>query len=193
MNIIVLTGGTLGGKTTIIENLKNKYKDKIITIPEVSCLLFENEFKRPAEWSLEWHYSLQRGILKKQMELEEAAKIEARKKGVNLIICDRGMLDPSAYLENGLSELIREFGVIEKDALSRYNQIIHLVSLSVLNPNLYLKFVSSNPHRVETVAEAKKQEAGTIQAWEKHPNRIVLAENIENSMKKIFKIIETYL
>ena len=35
MNIIVLTGGTLGGKTTIIENLKRKYKDKIITIPEV--------------------------------------------------------------------------------------------------------------------------------------------------------------
>ena len=68
MNIIVLTGGTLGGKTTIINKLKNIYKDKIIVIPEVSCILFEEEFKRPDVWSLEWHYSLQRGILKRQYE-----------------------------------------------------------------------------------------------------------------------------
>ena len=193
MNIIVLTGGTLGGKTTIIKKLKSIYEDKIITIPEVSCLLFENEFKRPEEWSFEWHYSLQRGILDKQMELEERAKIEARKKGVNLIVCDRGILDPSAYLEKGLSELIREFGVVEKDALSRYNQIIHLVSLSLLNPDLYLKFASSNPYRIETVAEARKQEAGTIQAWKNHLNRVILAEDLEKNMNEILKIIEIYI
>lgn len=191
MNIIVLTGGTLGGKTTIIEKLKSKYEDKIITIPEVSCLLFENEFKRPDEWSLEWHYSLQRGILKKQAELEERAIIEARKRGVNLIVCDRGMLDPSAYLEDGLSELIREFGIVEKDALSRYNQIIHLVSLSVLNPDLYQKFVSSNPHRIETVDEARRQEEGTILAWRNHPNRVILSGKMSVNIKKVMSIIES--
>ncbi len=37
MNIIVLARGTLGG---VIENLKSKYEDKIITIPQLSCLLF---------------------------------------------------------------------------------------------------------------------------------------------------------
>jgi tRNA uridine 5-carbamoylmethylation protein Kti12 len=43
MKIIVLTGGTLGGKTTIIQNLKRLFKDRIITIPEVSCLFFERD------------------------------------------------------------------------------------------------------------------------------------------------------
>jgi predicted ATPase len=193
MNIIVLTGGTLGGKTTIINNLKIKYKDKIIIIPEVACLLFEEEFRRPDVWSLEWHYSLQRGILKRQYELEEKAKNKARKNGVKLIVCDRGLLDPSAYLKDGLMELTREFGVNEREALSRYNQIIHLVSLSVLNPALYEKFVSTNPHRIESIEEARKQEASTIQAWKNHPNRVILAEEISASMKKIFEITEAYI
>ncbi|EKE15668.1 MAG: hypothetical protein ACD_11C00115G0008 [uncultured bacterium] len=193
MNIIVLTGGTLGGKTTIINNLKIKYEDKIIIIPEVACILFEKEFKRPDTWSLEWHYSLQRGILKKQYELEEKAKNEARRNKVKLIICDRGMLDPSAYLKDGLTELAREFGVNEKETLSRYDQIIHLVSLSVSNPALYEKFVSTNPHRIESIEEARKQEAGTIQAWKNHPNRTILSGEISTSMEKIFGITETYI
>ncbi|PJA87896.1 MAG: hypothetical protein CO140_01810 [Candidatus Moranbacteria bacterium CG_4_9_14_3_um_filter_40_7] len=193
MNIIVLTGGTLGGKTTIINNLKTKYKDEIIIIPEVACLLFEEEFKRPDRRSLEWHYSLQRGILKGQYELEEKAKEEARKNGVGLIVCDRGLLDPSAYLKDGLVELTREFGINEGEALSRYDQIIHLVSLSVLNPALYEKFASTNPHRIESIKEARKQEAGTIQAWKSHPNRVILAGEMNASMKKIFEITEAYI
>ena len=193
MNIIVLTGGTLGGKTTIINKLKNIYKDKIIVIPEVSCILFEEEFKRPDVWSLEWHYSLQRGILKRQYELEEKAKDDAKENGVKLILCDRGLLDPSAYLEEGLSELVREFGVNVRETLLRYNKVIHLVSLSVLNPDLYDKFVASNPHRIETVEEAKKQEAGSIQAWENHPDRIILTEDIDVNTRQIITIIEDYI
>ncbi len=101
------------------------------------------------------------------------------------------MLDPSAYLEDGLSELIREFGIVEKDALSRYNQIIHLVSLSVLNSDLYQKFVSSNPHRVENVDEARGQEEGILQAWRNHPNRVVLSGKMSVNMKRVMNIIES--
>lgn len=190
MNIIVLTGGTLGGKTTIIENLKIFYNNKIITIPEVSCLLFEKEFKRPKVWTLEWHYSLQLAILKRQLKLEEYAKNKAKSIGVNVIVCDRGMLDPSAYLEGGLSELIREFGVNEKEALSRYDQVVHLASLSVLCSELYAKFVSTNPHRVESVDEARKQEEGTLQAWKNHPNRIILSGTMGANMRQIKRIMD---
>lgn len=193
MKVIVLTGGTLGGKTTIIQNLKRLFKDRIITIPEVSCLLFENEFKRPEEWTLEWHYSLQRAILDKQLKFEEDAKIEAKKNGIKVIICDRGMLDPSAYLKGGLDELIREFGVNEKEALIRYYQVIHFVSLSVLNPNLYDEFVSTNLHRIETVHEAREQEEGSFNAYKNHPNRIIFSGEMKDNMKKVLEIVESYI
>jgi predicted ATPase len=191
MKVIVLTGGTLGGKTTIIQNLKRLFSDEIITIPEVSSLLFENEFKRPKVWTLKWHYLLQRAILDKQMKLEEDAKIKARNKGVKVIICDRGILDPSAYLKGGLNELVQEFGVNEKKALMRYDQIIHLVSLSVLRPDLYDKFVSTNPHRIETIYQARKQEKGSLNAWKNHPNRIVLSREMKDNMKRVLEIVES--
>ncbi|MFP4515114.1 MAG: AAA family ATPase [Parcubacteria group bacterium] len=193
MKILVLTGGTLGGKTTIIKNLKGIFKEKIIVVPEVSSLLFANEFKRPKKWTLQWHYSLQEAILSRQKKLEDEAKIQAREEDVKLIICDRGMLDPAAYLEGGLSELIKQFGVNEKQALMRYNQVIHLVSLSVLNPSLYNHFVSTNPYRVETLSEAQKQEHGTLDAWKNHHNRIIFSNNIKDNMKKVLEIVQSSL
>lgn len=191
--MIVFTGGTLGGKTTIIKNLKRLFKDEIIVIPEISSLLFENEFKRPKKWTIEWHYLLQRAILNRQKKLEEEAKIDAKNKDVKLIICDRGMLDPSAYLKGGLNELVQEFGINEEKSLMRYDQIIHLVSLSVLNPKLYNKFVSTNPHRIETVLEAREQEEGSLNAWKNHHNRIILSGELKENMKRILEIVKPYL
>jgi len=193
MDIIVLTGGTLGGKTTIIENIKRKYSYRVVIIPEVASLLFEEVFKRPKVWTLEWHYSLQRGILKKQYELEEEAKRFARKNNIKVIVCDRGMLDPSAYLENGKQELIHRFGFNEEELLKRYTLVFHLVSLSVINPGLYEKNILSNPFRIENVDEARKQELGSFKAWENHPNRIIFSESLEKSEEAIFKIIDFLL
>jgi predicted ATPase len=192
MKIIVLTGGTLGGKTTIIQALIKKYKNRIITIPEVSSLLFKNEFKRPKRWTLKWHYLLQQAILDKQRYLEDKAIVKAKKENIDLIICDRGMLDPAAYLKNGLSELTQKFNVNEKEMLLRYDKVIHLVSLSVLNKGLYNKFSSSNPYRVENVNEAKKQEEGTLKAWKNHSNRVILSGSMDSNFKNVLKIINKY-
>jgi predicted ATPase len=193
MFILVLTGGTLGGKTTIIKKLDEIYGDNIISIPEVSSLLFEKEFKRPEKWSIEWHHSLQYAILNRQLELEELALAEAKEKGVNVIVCDRAMLDPAAYLEGGLEELTKNFGVNEEAALKRYDKIVHLVSLSALNPDLYEEFSSSNPYRIESAEEAKKQEEGSLSAWNNHPDRVILSGSINSNILHIKDIISLHI
>lgn len=193
MHFIVLTGGTLGGKTTIIENLKELYGNRIITIPEVSSLLFEKEFKRPENWSIEWHYSLQHAILDRQLKMEELARNKAKKRGIKVVICDRGMLDPAAYLEGGLKELIKNFGVNEEKSLMRYSKIIHLASLSVLNPDLYEEFFLSNPYRVETINEAREQEKGLLKAWRNHPNRVILSGSMNSNVLCVKNIISFYI
>lgn len=193
MKLVVLTGGTCGGKSEILKRVKKHFGDKVITIPEVATLLFQGEFPRPKEWTLTWHYSLQRAILDKQYELEEQAKKESRELGINVIVCDRGLLDPAAYIEGGLEELVAHFGVDQTTVLQRYAAIIHLESLATLNPTLYEKLLLTNPYRVETVADSQKQELTLRKVWAKHPNRIHLAGELNDNLAIILSLLTRML
>lgn len=191
--LIVLTGGTCGGKTYALKKLKTFFGEKIIVIPEVATALFEGEFPRPKVWTPEWHDSLQKKIIKKQVEFEDLAVEMAIKTEVDVIVCDRGLLDPAAYIEDGIHGLERRYFVDLNAAIKRYYAVIHLESLATIDPKMYNKMVASNPCRVESVEDSIRQEMALRHIWSTHPRRIHLNGDIEESVSIICEIIQGIL
>ena len=97
---IVLTGGPCGGKTTAVQFLKHELANRGV---EVFCLKetatrLMNEGKTPESMgSYGFHSLLFREQLAEERRLEALAASSDREKAV--ILCDRGLLDNKAYVE----------------------------------------------------------------------------------------------
>ncbi|MCK4539760.1 ATP-binding protein [Candidatus Parcubacteria bacterium] len=189
MKKVVLTGGPCGGKSTIAEALAREFGNKIIIVPEVATALFEAGFPPPNPWTQEWQDALQAAIISGQHKAESQAMTEAANNGAKAIICDRGILDGAAYLAGGVAEFCQRFRVDENNALSQYETVIHLESLSTLNPDLYMDLITTNPNRFEPLEQAQGRELNLRHAWAQHPKRIHLAGKLNKSAERTLEIV----
>ena len=174
IEMLVLTGGPCGGKSTVINYMEKNFGDHLVIVPEVATSLLQNGWPAPDPWSQEWQDSFQAEIVRVQKESEEQAIIKAQEIGAELIICDRGILDGAAYLAGGVQEFSEKFGVDIEEALSRYDMVLHLESLATLNPELYQELKDTNPDRFESVEKASEREIALREAWAAHPKKVHL-------------------
>lgn len=101
---VCLTGGPCAGKSSSLLHIKQalEYENiHVIIVPEASNLMFTNSLN----WRLFCNHSVvkfQTGLLKTQLALEgiftETAKHIEDDKDI-LILCDRGCMDGSAYMQ----------------------------------------------------------------------------------------------
>lgn len=176
MRTIVLTGGPCAGKSTVLEVLQEEFAGRVLVVPEVASMLLSGGFPVPGkdlEWSSEWQASFQSAVLPVQIQLEETYALKAeQRKGVFLLICDRGLLDGAAYTPGGVDAFCKMYGVNHSEALARYAAVLHLESLAVGNPDLYGK--SNNVSRFEGLEAAARLEHATRAAWQVHPRWTLL-------------------
>jgi len=167
--------------------LQHQYGDKVVFVPEAATLLLNSgEYPTPEEaggWTQKWQDGFQKAIIKKQLELEE--KYENHP---GIVVFDRGLLDGAAYLPGGIKEFENKFGVNAQDILSRYDKVIHLVSLAKRNPKLYGK--TGNEQRFESIEEAKKLEQNIENVWKGHPNRTIINEDIGGLVNRVISEVE---
>lgn len=99
----VLTGGPCSGKTTSMERLQVFLRERgfrVFVAPEAATLLFTNgasvdDFARPNV-----PFAFQKFVIKTQMSLEDSLYTYAKATGQNsVILCDRGIMDGSAYVD----------------------------------------------------------------------------------------------
>lgn len=176
MKKIVITGGPCSGKTSVIFALRRELSVRAVFVPEAATLLLEGGFPLPGRdlpWSRLWQNSFQYAIVALQQSLEDASELQAQNEGKGLLVCDRGLLDGAAYLEGAVGEFVRRFNLSERQALLRYDRVIHLQSLAAGRPELYGK--GGNEARFEPVAEALRLEQATFQVWAGHPHRVFVA------------------
>jgi predicted ATPase len=194
-SFFVLTGGPCAGKTTVLNGLKKKFGDKIIFVPEVATYVFENGlWPPPVPWSYEWQVGLQRVILEYQLKFEITAIKAANDQGIQIIMADRGIPDGYGYLNGGAKEFFsrfHDFGLDERIINDRYHRVFHLRSRAVINPDLFLKLQSNNPHRFEgEIVRSAELDEKIILAWENHPNRVILSGNLEDNYGKIENLLK---
>jgi predicted ATPase len=163
---IALTGGPGGGKTTSINYLKQTPADYYF-IPEAATIILEGGYPNLEQntWTPAWQEGLQLAVAGLQKGLELIA--QERAQGQAAIVCDRGMLDSAAYLENPKSyEPIT--GETQAKSLERYDAVIFLHSFAKINR--YKK--DTNRARFEDARQAIVMNDRLLEAWKEHPNLI---------------------
>lgn len=170
---IVLTGGTGSGKTTILNSLRESDLGRnIVFIPEVANWLFEIGFPMPGrdvEWSQEWQYLFEDANFRTQLFFERIYGDVASSRSIDLIVCDRGLLDCAAYLPGGILEFCERYNVDLEDTFNRYSRVIHLESLATANPELYLDFNGNDQRHWLPLQDAQSLEMRTRDVWQRHP------------------------
>lgn len=182
---LVLTGGPCGGKTTGQTRLSTFFENlgwKVFRVPETANVLLCGGVKF-AELSEEDCYGFQHNLIRTMMQIEQTYVDLAKGSKKNcLIICDRGVMDATAYMkktdwdrmkgENGWDEvMLRDGG---------YNQIIHMVSAAVGAEDFY---TCDHGCRSESVELAQQLDALVSEAWVGHPYYDVIDNSTDFEQK----------
>ena len=181
---IAITGGPSGGKTTLIEALKKELGQKCAVVPEAASILYRGGFPRHRDPQAIVH--TQRAIYFTQRELEDLICEVSQK---SLIVCDRGSIDSVAYWPESEDHFFKTIGSTKQQELARYDWLIHLDTASVDS------YDTTNPIRTESFQEACDLNNKIKQAWEGHPQRIIIthSEDFISKMTTSLSVIKAIL
>ncbi|VDM08157.1 unnamed protein product [Wuchereria bancrofti] len=191
---IVLTGGPCGGKTTGQERLRTFFEEigwKVYTVPETANILLGGGVKF-AELSKEQCYRFQKDMLLALLRIEAVFFNQADVSNAEriLIICDRGAMDPAAYIDKkSWNEMLKETNLDQFSLREeRYDQILHMTTAAD-GAEEYYTLANSNV-RTETIQEAIEHDRRTRDAWLGHP-RVDVIENVgcKSFDDKLLKLI----
>lgn len=180
---VVLTGGPCGGKTTGQSRLRTFFENlgwKVYTVPETATILLGGGVKFE-QLSYEQAYQFQKDVIHTILRIESVffsqAEMSANSDVPILIICDRGAMDPSAYIDDAswkkmLEDLhLDQFNMRE----GRYDQVVHMTTAADGAEKYYS--LANNYARKETLEDAIKQDRKTRSAWLGHP-RVDFIDNV---------------
>lgn len=168
---IVITGGPAAGKTTVTDILHREFKDVIATVPEAASILFRGGLPRGP--SVVDKVFQQRAIYFLQKELENYI---CQTNPHKFIVCDRGALDGLAYWPTTPSGFFKSLETTEKKELSRYDWVIHL---DTAPRNGY----RTSHVRKEELSEARAINRKILKVWQNHPQRVVIPNSSDFSIK----------
>jgi CYTH domain-containing protein/predicted ATPase len=197
-NRIVITGGPLAGKSTLIEYLEGAYESKCRFMKEVATMLLSSGYPKPGgdvQFSDEWLDYVNRVILPTQLNMENGHLHAAAENHKRAMVFDRGLLDPAAYIPGGTQVLHDKYGLDVQLALDRYTMVIHLQSLACISKDEYNRLCGTNPSRYDTAEQAIERDQALVEAWSGHSNwHFISAEGgIESVIEKALALISPLL
>ena len=117
------------------------------------------------------------------------------KKGIKaVVICDRGAMDPSAYIDRELwLRMLKELGVDETDLRDhRYDCVVHLVTAAKGAEAFYT--TDSNSVRSEGLEMARRLDALVMNAWVGHASLQVIDNlSVCNFAQKCDRVVQAVL
>jgi len=197
MKKIVLTGGPCAGKTTALVKIMEHFSSigyKVFIIPELPTLFLQAGMDYLTD-NREFFYEGEKATLEMQIALED--KFQQMAKSIKqpvLIVCDRGTMDISAYMEPKLWENITSHvGTNNEELRSRYDAVLHLVSAADGAEQFYI--TSNNKQRTEGLELARELDKKVIEAWTGHPHLRVINnhEDFNNKLHRVLKEISSVL
>ncbi|XP_040572356.1 TRPL translocation defect protein 14 isoform X2 [Lepeophtheirus salmonis] len=187
---LVLTGGPCGGKTTGQARLSTFFEDigwKVFRVPETATVLLSGGIDF-SELDEEGAMKFQENLLKTMIQIENSFFDLAKETKRNcLVICDRGTMDASAYINHQQWENILTSNSLDEVELrdNRYNQVVHLTSAAKGAEQFYSL---DHPTRNEGIELARDRDTRAAEAWVGHPY-VDLVDNSSNFDTKIKKLI----
>lgn len=190
---IVITGGPCAGKTTAMSWIQNKLSQlgyTVLFLPEAATEL-KNGGLDPSIC-----YPFEKCLIHLQLDREKAYEEYASKipEGKVLLVCDRGVMDATAYLSSKENARIYwEFGSSETEFRDHYDAVFHLVTTAKGAEDAYT--LENNKARSETMEEARALDDRLIQAWTGHPHFRVIDNSTDfpGKMKRLLEEITSFL
>ena len=195
---IVITGGPCAGKTTGINKLAEELSNnmKVLVVPEAATLLVKggaiNNFEGLDNNA---QVEFQASLMQLQMALEDAfTQIAASVKEKSIVICDRGLMDGSAYISPELWQALldeRGWTVVHlRDR--RYEAVVHMVTAAAGAEEFYT--LSNNEARYEGLESARQVDDKLQKAWTGHSHLSIIDNtSFENFNEKIQNLLNLSL
>ncbi|KAM0682460.1 hypothetical protein MDAP_002299 [Mitosporidium daphniae] len=188
---ICLTGGPCGGKTSIQVALCDMFENlgwKVFRVPETATILLG----AGVSWydlTGEEAKLFQMHLLKVMLNIEDTFTSVASsmiKRGLNvLILCDRGTMDPGAYIPR--PEWISILSELNMDELllrdQRYDLVLHLMTSAIGAEKFYT--MATNEARYESLENARDVDRALANAWVGHPNYALIDNSTDFETKKL--------
>ena len=199
---IVLTGGPCAGKTSALVRVIEHFSSlgfKVFTIPEVPTIFTQAGMNYLTK-NKGFFYQGEKATLEIQMALEDKFTRMAQECPEDcLIVCDRGTMDISAYMDpETWEEITRAVGTSTPELRQRYDAILHLVSAADGAEQFYT--TANNASRNESNDEqglriARSLDKKVIKAWTGHPHLRVInnGEDFDKKMTRVLKEISDVL
>ncbi len=194
---IVLTGGPCAGKTTAfsyIQNYMTKLGWLVLFVDKAATQQMQNGFSTKLLSELDFQTMLTKTQHQKQkIALEYAKKI----KGYDniLIVCDRGICDNQAYMDNGdyMTMLHSIFDKTKSEIFGFYGAVFHMVSAADGAEEFYT--TNNNKARSETLEEARELDRMTRTCWIGHPHFRVIKNgcSFEEKLQKLMQEVTSFL
>ncbi|MBR2241467.1 MAG: AAA family ATPase [Clostridia bacterium] len=130
--------------------------------------------------------------LKKELEAENIAK-NALKPYV--IVCDRSIIEPAAYIGiDNMKHLLEQHGKSYEYIRDSYDLVIHITTAAKGAEEYYTK--ENNEARSENIVQARNIDDNILQIWSEHPNRFIvdnLNKSFNDKLEEIKNIIIDYI
>jgi len=194
---IVLTGGPCAGKTTALVKIMEHFSSigyKVFIIPELPTLFLQAGMDYLTD-NKDLFYEGEKATLEMQIALEDKFLQMAKSvKQPVLIVCDRGAMDISAYMNPVLwNQIISDAKMNNEMLRSRYDAVLHLVSAADGAEQFYT--IATNNKRTEGIELARILDKKVIQAWSEHPHLRVINnhEDFETKLERVLQEISDVL
>ena len=193
---VVITGGPCAGKSTAMSRIQHEFTQmgyRVLFVPETATELITGGV---APWTCGTNGDYQKCQMRLQTEKEKVFEQAARTMNTEkvLIVCDRGLLDNKAYMnESEFAEALESMGTNEIEMRDSYGGVFHLVTAAKGAEEFYT--TANNAARKETVEEAAAVDDRLISAWTGHPHFRVIdnSTDFEGKMKRLIKEISVFL
>ena len=193
---IVITGGPCAGKSTAMSWIQKHFSQlgwTVLFVPETATEFISGGV---APWTCGTNaeYQVVQMLLQREKErlFEQAARTMPKEQ--ILIVCDRGMLDNRAYMDDTeFADVLSRINANEVELRDSYDAVFHLVTAAKGAEEFYT--TANNTARIETVEQAVALDDKIIAAWTGHPHfRVIDNEtDFEEKMRRLMKEISSCL
>ena len=165
---IAITGGPCAGKTTAMQKIVEEFTErgyKVFVVSETATELILGGAKPFGDSAIDM-VEFQRYVLEMQLNKERLFEKIANNTNQNtIILCDRGVMDNRAYINNKIfKDLLKEFSLNEMEIMSSYDLVLHLVTAADGAEEYYTTI--NNTARTETPKQARELDKKTLKTIE---------------------------
>lgn len=181
---IVITGGPCAGKTTAMKLIRDRFTPLGYTVLLIKETATELISSGVAPWTCGTNAEYQKCQVRLQLEKESIFEMGARSMPVAkvLLICDRGVMDNRAYMNDAeFAEVLEYIGTDEAGLLGNYAGVFHLATAAKSPESFYS--LENNEARYETQEEAVALDNRLWEAWEAHPYHKYIQDEIDFDAK----------